>query len=272
MGSVLSIQDLSCVGRCSLTVALPVISAMGHACSVLPTALLSTHTAFPDPYVRSLTGDIPEIFARWEALSLTFDTVASGYLSGPEQAAVVAPILRRCRERGSTVIVDPAMGDGGRLYRGLGADHAAAMAALCREADYLLPNLTEAALLTGRPYREAPEEAVLSQTADDLLSFGGKAVAITGVRRDGCLGVYGKTQSGEAFSVFLPEVSRSFHGTGDLFAAVFAGGVTGGQSPGEAAALAAGFVRQCVENTEKVTPFGVEFEKELPYLLKNFRN
>jgi len=139
MRSVLSIQDLSCVGRCSLAVAMPVLSAMGCQCSVLPTAILSTHTGFPGPYVISLTQQLAEIDAHWESQGIRFDAVLTGYLSDPAQAEAILPILQRHKAQGSRIIVDPAMGDHGKLYSRLDEDHVFAMSELCREADILLP-------------------------------------------------------------------------------------------------------------------------------------
>ena len=264
MKHILSIQDLSCVGRCSLTVALPVISAMGHRCSVLPTAVLSTHTAFPSPEVADLTHRLRCFARHWQENSIAFDLVSVGYLADPRQAEIVAGILK---EIGSFAVVDPVMGDHGKLYRRITPDHIAALQALAEKADVLLPNLTEAAALTGLPYREQVDEAYLAELLAGLLDLGAKAAVITGVHlRDGAIGYYGGDREGRAFSYQGALVPRQFHGTGDLFAAVLSGGLAGGASLPQAAQRAAEFVRACVENTETVTPFGVEFEKQLHLL------
>ena len=268
MKTVLSIQDLSCVGRCSLTVALPVLSAMGCRCSVLPTAVLSTHTGFPNPHVVPLTEHIPAIGSHFDALGITFDAVTTGYLSNPEQAEAVLPILRSCKERGSTVIVDPAMGDHGKLYSRLDEDHVFAMAELCKGADILIPNLTEAALLADMPYREETDGAYLRALTGALLQcYRVNAVVITGVTgKDGTIGFCGAHREEGSFSYQTPVVPRQFHGTGDLFAAVLAGSTVQGKSVYEAGVLAADFVRLCVENTQEVSPHGVAFESHLPQL------
>lgn len=267
MKHVLSIQDLSCLGKCSLTVALPVISAMGSACSVLPTAVLSTHTGFPGPYVQPLTEQIAPIHEHWKGLDVRFDAVSVGYLANGEQAAAVAPILQHYRSRGSLIIADPAMGDHGKLYSGLSADHVEAMKDICRNADILLPNVTEAALLTGLPYREDPEESYLNQLAQGLLALGAEAAIITGFRfPDGSTGFYGIHSTSGSFSYQTQRVHRRCHGTGDLFAAAFTGAMVAGRSVSASGELAAEFVRQCVAATPDATPYGVEFESQLPFL------
>ena len=268
MKTVLSIQDLSCVGRCSLTVALPVLSAMGLRCSVLPTAVLSTHTGFPDPVVHPLTAHIGEIGAHFEKVGVTFDAVTVGYLSDGEQAQAVLPLLQYFKNMGSLIIADPAMGDHGKLYQGLGEDHVAAMAKICGAADILLPNVTEAALLAGVPYDSDPQEAYLRTLAQCLLEkFPVESVLITGVSgRGGRIGFYGSNQKSGAFSHQEARVDRQFHGTGDLFAALFTGAFVSGLSMIDAGVLAAQFVRRCVAETPVVSPHGVDFEPQLPML------
>ena len=154
MKHVLSIQDLSCVGRCSLTVALPVLSAMGCRCSVLPTAVLSTHTGFPNPEVIPLTDRMASLDAHWQALGLRFDAVVTGYMANPEQAEAVLPLLRRYKEQGSTIIVDPAMGDHGKLYSRLDEDHVFAMSEICKEADILVAAVGRANFVTADMVKE----------------------------------------------------------------------------------------------------------------------
>ena len=264
MKRVLSVQDLSCVGKCSLTVALPVVSAMGCACSVLPTTLLSTHTGFPQPYRRSLTGDMDGVLAHWKTIGAEFDAVSVGYLCDPEQAAAVEKVLDAF---GGIRVVDPVMGDHGKLYRSITPGHVEAMKTLCRKGTVLLPNLTEAALLTGLPYREAPTEEECRQLLEELQKFGAETVVLTGVSRQEELGFYGVCR-GEEFSFFAPKVPRQCHGTGDLFAAVVTGALVLGKTPRLAATLAARFVARVLQATPEATPFGVEFEKQLPFLWK----
>lgn len=264
MKRVLSIQDLSCLGKCSLTVALPVLSSMGCTCSVLPTAVLSTHTAFPSPHCHSLTEDILPIAEHWSSVGGEFDAITIGYLADPLQAEKVSGVLKLFQ---STVILDPAMGDHGRLYSGQTPEHVQAMAQLCRQADFLLPNLTEAALLTNLPYREDADTGYLQELADGMLSFGAKAVVITGfTRSDGKTGFFGARKDGSSFTYQAQRIPKHFHGTGDLFAAVFAGAMLQGKDAPEAAALAARFVERVIAATEESSPFGISFEPELPWL------
>ena len=262
MKTVLSIQDLSCVGRCSLTVALPVLSAMGCRCSVLPTAVLSTHTGFPDPTVTSLTEKIVPISKHFGALGLTFDALTTGYLAGADQvdallAALQAPLTE-------LLIVDPAMGDHGKLYKGLDEAHVQAMSRLCEKADILLPNVTEAALLTGLPYRETADDAYLAALTQGLLEkFPATAVIITGVSgKGGTVGFVGADRQ-KTFSYQRQAIRRSFHGTGDLFAAVFTGSLLSGAAVYDAGVRAADFVWHCIDATPVSTPQGVDFETQL---------
>ena len=156
MKRLLSIQDLSCLGKCSWTVALPILSAMGLNATALPTGVLSTHTAFQNPVCHSFTGELVSFADHWKSVGAAFDAISVGYLSDPVQAQAVAQVLERFP---ALTVIDPAMGDHGKLYRGMSEANVSAMAQLCRKGDFLLPNLTEAALLTGTPYRDDPDEA-----------------------------------------------------------------------------------------------------------------
>ena len=268
MKHILSIQDLSCVGRCSLTVALPVLSTMGHQCSVLPTAVLSTHTAFPAPEVADLTDRLAGFSRHWWENGVAFDMVSVGYLSDPRQAEIVAGILD---EIGSFTVLDPVMGNNGKLYRRITPDHIGAMKQLAARADVLLPNLTEAAALAGLPYREQVDEGYLAQLTEGLLALGAKAVVITGVHlTDGAIGYYGRDREGDTFSYQGERIPRQFHGTGDLYAAAFAGCWMGGKSMEDAAAIAADFACDCIRNTleDKAHWYGTKFETALPALVR----
>ena len=267
MNRVLSVQDLSCLGKCSLTVALPVLSAMGCAAAALPTTLLSTHTAFPKPHRRSLTEDLKPVCDHWKAIGADFDTVTTGYLADPTQVEAVMAVLDEFPD--ALHIVDPVMGDHGRLYSSITDDHVQAMQTLCRRADVILPNVTEAAFLTGLPYRETADPAYYRALLAGMERFGAKAVILTGVSLEaGMLGCFGKDEQGE-FSCQNEKIHRACHGTGDLFAAVVAGAMTRGKTARQAAALAAEFTRRVVENTPAPTPFGTEFEACLPWLWSN---
>ena len=264
MMHILSVQDISCVGRCSQTVAMPVLSVMGLRCSILPTAVLSTHTAFPDPYCRSLTADIAPICRHWQQVGVTFDGVLVGYLADEAQCAVVRELLDT---QFGLKIVDPAMGDHGKLYSGLQATHVSAMADLCRKADILLPNVTEAALLAGKDYQAAGDEDYYRSLGQALLEkYDLRGVVITGVSlAEGQTGFYRLCRKGENFYQ-TPCLNKTLHGTGDLFSAVLAGGLLKGKTLPEAANAAANFVEAAIDATETVTPHGVCFEKVLKNL------
>ena len=261
MKRVLSVQDISCIGRCSQTVALPVISATGCRCDILPTAVLSTHTAFPNPHKRSLTADIAPTVAHWKSIGAEFDAILVGYLAGCEQVAAVETVLDAFP---ALKILDPAMGDNGKLYSGIAPEQVDAMKRLCAKADILLPNITEAACLTGIPYRESADKAYFEELLAGLTALGPKTVILTGAAPAGSAGFYG-WEDGKAFS-HTAALQPGCHGTGDLFAAAFAGSFMIFNDASRAATLAANFVETCLALTKEKTPFGVEFEKALPWL------
>ena len=260
---VLSIQDLSCVGKCSLTVALPILSAMGHSCSVLPTAVLSTHTGFPNPAVQPMTENLLPFAEHMESVGGSFDSICTGYLSDPQQAEVVCQVLDKfdCLK-----VIDPAMGDHGKLYSRMTEAHVEAMKQLCKRGDFLLPNLTEAALLTGMPYREQCDGTYLIEMAEALCQFGARGVIITGIDWEPGYTGWAGMQNGRLFSYRAKRQPRNQHGTGDMFAAVTTGALTLGKPLHVAATLGAKFVEQVLRATPESTPFGANFETQLPWL------
>ena len=264
MKRVLSVQDLSCVGRCSLTVAMPVISAMGCQCAVLPTAVLSTHTAFPAPFVRSLTEDMASISEHWKRIGAEFDVISIGYLSDPAQAEAAAKLTE---DFGGFVVLDPVMGDHGALYSRITGEHIRAMSALVQRAQLLLPNVTEAAALAGMEYRQTEDIGYYRALASRLLELGCGSAVITGATlAPEKTGFFGIDREGREFSYQTRRIPKSFHGTGDLFSAVITGGRATGLDTENAARLAASFVEKCISGTREVTPWGVEFERQLPWL------
>ena len=258
MPSVLSIQDLSCMGKCSLTVALPILSAMGLSTSVLPTAVLSTHTGFPSPVVQPMTENLLPFAAHMASVGGGFDAISTGYLSDPIQAEAVCKVLDKfdCLK-----VIDPAMGDHGKLYSRMTDAHVEAMKHLCRRGDYLLPNLTEAAFLTGLPYRENCDGTYLIEMAEALCQFGAKGVIITGINWDPGYTGWAGMQSGRLFSYRARQIPRAQHGTGDMFAAVTTGALTLGKPLHVAASIAAKFVEKSILATPASTPFGANFEQ-----------
>jgi len=260
MKRVLTVQDLSCVGKCSLTVALPVLSAMGCSCSALPTAVLSAHTAFPDPYVRELTADMRKHIDCFRSIGAEFDAILVGYLSGAAQARQVEYLWDRFD---ALRILDPAMGDGGKLYSGITAGHIVAMEQLCKKADVLLPNVTEACLLCGVEYGETMPRDRYEALVEMLLRKGCRQVVLTGVSLD--MGMTGFLCSdGGFYQTRL--LSGHYHGTGDLFAAVLTGGLLRGESLYQAAETAAKFVEKAIRETGGYSKFGITFEPLLKQL------
>lgn len=212
MKRVAVMQDLSCYGKCALTVALPLLSAAGCAVSVLPTAVLSTHTGgLGTPHVRDLSGDLPAVLDHWERLGLRFDGVYTGYLASPAQAELAVRAIRSLRAAGGLALCDPAMGDHGRLYAGLSADMPAAMARVCAAADVLVPNATELALLG-------------ADTPEALARRWGCRVVLTGAERAGEIGA-AVTAGGAPELVLGERLPGASHGTGDLFASVLLAGL-----------------------------------------------
>ena len=259
----LSIQDLSCMGKCSLTVALPILSAMGISCSVLPTAVLSTHTGFPDPVVNSMTDSLLPFARHMESVGGSFDVISTGYLSDPRQAEAVCQVLDTfdCLK-----VIDPAMGDHGKLYSRMTQEHVEAMKQLCHRGDFLLPNLTEAALLTGLPYRQQCDGSYLIELSEALCAFGAKGVIITGIDWEpGYTGWVGML-SGRLFSYRAKRIPHNQHGTGDMFTAVTAGALTLDKPLHVAATLGAKFVEKVFSVSPASTPFGANFEPVLPWL------
>ncbi|MBQ9613437.1 MAG: pyridoxamine kinase [Lachnospiraceae bacterium] len=286
MKRIVTIQDISCVGKCSATVVLPVLSAMGVEAALLPTAVLSTHTMFPHPAVLSLEDMIEPIMQHWLEEGVTFDAVYSGYLASKRQIGLVQELFEHFGSGDTIRIVDPAMADHGKLYSGFDADFPMAMAGLCAQADYILPNFTEACLMTGRDYCEVPDAEKIRELLDALAQLGTRrAVVITGVaggsvpqkgsgeETDNCFtGASGlDLETGEYFEVRQEMLPVSFHGTGDLFAAVTSGALTKGMALREALQLAADFVHAAIRETVEHDPdkdkrFGVNFEPVLSML------
>ena len=272
MKRIITIQDISCVGKCSLTVALPVISACGIETSILPSAVLSTHTGgFQGFTFRDLTDDIPAIVSHWECEGITFDAVYTGYLGSRRQIALVGDLFDRVVRKDGLRIVDPAMADHGKLYAGFDAAFAATMAELCGKADLVLPNMTEAAMMTGIPYvQEGYDEAYIRSLMDGMLTLGAKTVVLTGVSyTKEKIGVAVLARGEEQISYYFHDrLPRNSHGTGDVFASSFTGALVRGRAPLEAAQIAADFTVAAMRATEEAHWYGVRFEKVLPLLAK----
>ena len=265
---ILTIQDISCVGHCSMTVVLPVISACGQECCILPSAVLSTHTGgFGKPEVVHLMDAMDAIRNHWKEAGITFDAIYVGYLGSLRAIQAVRAIMDELLTPGGKIIVDPAMADHGKLYSGFNQEYAQAMKELCLQADVMMPNITEAAMMAEMPYEEAVTENYVRQLMEKL---GGKTVVLTGVG-------FGADETGAAVRdekgirfFHHKKLSRSYHGTGDLFAACFTGTWMGGKTMDEAVKIAGDFVCRCIGNTigDESHWYGTKFETAIPYLME----
>ena len=267
---IAAIHDLSCFGRCSLTIALPVLSAMGCQCCPLPTALLSAHTGFPGNTFLDLAAEMGRIAEHWAAMDLQFDAIYSGFLGSADQVDTVARFFDTFKKSDTAVIVDPVMGDHGPAYRTCTPELCRGMRVLAENSDVITPNLTEAALLLDRPYEEI-RQADAYEVVRRLSLGGRRSVVLTGYSSEpGQTGTLCfDRDSGESKAVQTPREPQDFSGTGDLFASVLAGGVAKGVPLFQAAQAAADFVRDCIARTlaEGLTEQdGVDFEPLLGQL------
>ena len=274
MKRIVTIQDISCFGKCSLTVALPVISAMGVETAVVPTAVLSTHTGgFSGFTFRDLSGDIPEIFQHWKKEKLHFDAIYTGYLGSLEQIDLMRDYIIN-KEQNTLSFVDPAMGDNGVLYTGFNEDFAKKMASLCAVADIIVPNLTEAAFMLGIEYKESGyDKAYIEDILRKLAALGAKKVVLTGVSfSEYELGVaMYDSEKDEFFYYFNEKIEAKFHGTGDVFASTCVGALMNGMSLEESLRVAVDFVVECIRITlpnRDECWYSVQFEKVIPKLLE----
>ncbi|MGN0747534.1 MAG: pyridoxamine kinase [Aristaeellaceae bacterium] len=271
---VLAIHDLSCVGRCSLTVALPVLSACGIHTSALPTALLSTHTGeFTGYTCLDLTEEMRAISGHFATLPLRFDGLYTGFLGSFEQIELVGEVLARYRRADGLTLVDPVMADHGRLYATYTREMAEGMGELCRLADVIVPNLTEACILLGRPYDPNPDERTVRTLLEALASrYGCGQVIVTGVSRGEQLGACGFCARDGSFSYAgAPQLPQVFFGTGDVFASALMGAMLCGKSTAEAAKVAVDFTHLSMLHTlDNGLPlrYGVAFEQAIPALME----
>ena len=267
---VLTIQDISCFGQCSLTVALPILSACGVETVILPSAVLSTHTGgFTGFTFRDLTDDIPSIAAHWKKEGIDFDAIYTGYLGSVKQIDMVKDIFNTLTRENGIKIVDPAMADNGNLYYGFDEVYAKAMASLCAEADLVLPNITEACFMTGMEYKEKYDEQYVNDILDALEKAGMKNVILTGISyNEATTGVVVKV-NGKTEYYSHRRLPVGSHGTGDVFASAFTGAVLRGKSAYGASKVAANYTLRCIENTvgDETHKYGVKFETAIPYLI-----
>lgn len=268
---ILTIQDISCVGQCSLTVALPILSACGLETAILPSAVLSTHSVgFRDFTFRDLTEDIPAIQHHWQQEGIRFQAVYTGYLGSTRQIEMVKDICQNLLVPGGKKIVDPAMADRGELYPVFDMDFVQEMKKLVGEGDIVLPNITEASLLTDTEYREEYDEEYICGLVAGIHRLGAGTVVLTGVSYDAhSTGVLVSEQGKQTY--YRHELlDRGCHGTGDVYASSFVGAYMHGKTVPEAARIAADYTLACIKNTldDPDHWYGVKFEPVLGELIE----
>lgn len=268
MKRVLTIQDISCLGKCSLTIALPVISALGSETVILPTAVLSTHTMFKNFTCKDLSDQIEPITAHWKSEGVKFDCIYTGYLGTAQQIDQVKEIFRSFRTEDTVIVVDPVMADNGRLYPAFDMDYVKKNAELCAEADIIIPNITEAAFMTGMEYKEEYDESYVKELLARLNELGAGVSVLTGVSLEkGKTGVMGYDRStGEYYVYQNRRIDASYHGTGDLFSSTCVGEMMRGLDWREAMRIAADYTAHTIEVTlqdPKEPWYGVNFETTL---------
>lgn len=274
---VLTIQDFSALGRCSLTVALPTISAAGLECVALPTAVLSNHTAFPSFTLTDLSDTLLPSVQKWEGFKDHFDYIYTGYLL-TEQIPLVIEIIKRFKREGTIVLIDPAMADHGALYPGFEAKHIEAMKTLLSYADILVPNLTEACLLSGYAMlseEQEPSSSSVKEILSLLSSLGPKNIVLTGIESKGKEVMDIVSEGGRILSYSTPLYPSRFHGTGDLFASSLIGALGNDFPLFESVKIAHDFVHESIRFTNEEGDdgllYGPHFEEAIPFYLKELQ-
>ncbi len=270
---VVAIHDISGLGKCSLTVALPVISAVGIETCVIPTAVLSTHTGgFTGYTFRDLSEDILPMARHWRSIGVTADAIYTGYLSSFEQIEMVEEIIELLRTEETIVAVDPVMADHGQLYANFSDAFPKRMRGLCAKADLIMPNITEASLMLEKPYQDGPyTQAYIEDMLHELLQIGAKQVVLTGVSFDeNHLGAGCVTADGDISYSFTEKIPGLYHGTGDVFGSTLVAALVKGFALPDATDAAARYTCRCAKRTFDAgltAHYGVNFEQEIPYLL-----
>lgn len=266
----MAIHDISGFGKCSLTVALPVMSAAGIETSVIPTAVLSTHTGGLKGYTwRDLTADLRPFKDHWKSLGLTFNAIYSGYLGSTEQIDIVSEIIDDFRKGDCFALVDPAMADNGKMYALFDKSFAGNMAKLCGKADIIVPNITEAAFMLGREYKEGPyTKEYIEELVRALSKLGAKKVVLTGVYFDDKkLGAAYYDSKDDSIGYYLADrVEGMYHGTGDIFASALTSALVRGKDLARATGIAVDFTVGSIRRTAAGGTdhrYGVDFERGL---------
>lgn len=272
---VAAIHDISGFGKCSLTVALPIISAAGIEASAMPTAVLSTHTGGIAGYTyRDLTEDLRPFSKHWKSLGISFDAIYTGFLGSFEQLDIVSEFFDMFRESDNLILVDPVMADNGELYKIFTPEFAQGMSELCKKADIIVPNLTEAALILGEKYNSGPyTKEYIEETLKKLSDLGPKQVVLTGVffdEKELGTATYDKT-TGTVGYAFSQKIDGYYHGTGDVFASALLSAILNNFNLNDSAQIAVDFTTESIRRTAEAKTdirFGVNFEQSIPNFLK----
>ncbi len=270
MKRIVTIQDISCLGKCSLTVALPIISAMGIETSIIPTAVLSTHTLFDDYTFKDLTDQIKPISEHWKKEGFNFDAIYTGYLGSAEQIDLMCKFFDEFKTDNNFIFVDPAMADQGELYPSFDNNFAIAMKKLCSKADVISPNLTEACILTDTEYKEKYNQEYIDEIIKKLTDIGCKSIILTGIELNNKYGIY-SYEKGKTDYYIHKKIDRIFYGTGDAFSSACVGALTKGNSLAQAVNIAGSFTYESIKasmNDPNYRDYGVNFELALPTLMK----
>lgn len=273
MKRILTIQDISCLGKCSCTVALPILSSMGIETVILPTAVLSTHTMFKNFTCKDLSDQLEPITSHWKSEDVKFDAIYTGYLGTIDEINEVKHIIDMFKTDETMVFIDPAMADNGRLYPAFDQHYADVNATLLSYSDVTDPNITEACFMTGMEYKEEYDEDYVKELLRRLAKTGAKTVILTGVSlAEGRTGVMGlDTKTGEFFKYQNDRIDKSYHGTGDVFSSVLAGAITLGKDFSTSVKIACDYTRDTIAETLKDPKepwYGVDFEATIPELIK----
>lgn len=274
MKKIVTIQDISCVGKCSITVALPIISATGIETAILPTTVLSTHTAFKGFTFRDLSMDIEEISNHWQKEKFKFDAIYTGYLGNVEQIELVKEFIKNFKTKSNFILVDPAMADNGKLYSGFDNEFVRKMKELCDQADIIVPNVTEACFLTGIAYQDKMTMEEIKKIAIEL-SKKIENVIITDININNKVGILSyNSKTKEFYSYFRKKINAKYHGTGDVFASALVGSLANTITINNSLKIAVDFTWEAINETYQKEPkdiYGVNFETKLPLLIRKIQ-
>lgn len=262
---ILTIQDISCYGQCSITVALPILSSRGIETAILPSAILSTHTSgFNNFTVLDLTDEMPKIINHWINEGIKFDAIYTGYIGDVRQFDMILKCKDKLLNENGLFIVDPAMADHGKLYPALNNDIVEGMKKICKVADYIIPNITEACFLTDNEYKDNCNEAYTKKLLNDLYSLGAKNIILSGITSDNNIGA-SSFDGTNIVSVLQPKCEKSYHGTGDIFSSILVANILNNVSLKDNLMDATKFIVDCINETKDDLnhSYGVKFEDVL---------